>query len=269
MKKYSFVYVVVIYKSLEDLNDLRESIIQQNQSYRIVLVNNYADDESLQEVRETAAQFDDVDLIEEENRGYGAGNNAGIEFAIKSYQFDYIVICNSDTIIERFDTSLLDVPSKSAIYAPEITCRTGKKQNPNWVFYNALAEKIQYKACKQENKILDYTAIALLKFPRMIYQSFFGKSKKKKIYSAHGAFLILSSNAIKKLVPLYDENMFLFYEEVYLANRAKKRGVETFYVPQIKIFHKEDGSMKLANVNQRQLAHESVVYYYEHKKVHN
>lgn len=269
MQKYNFIYIVVIYKNATDLIDLRKSIIKQNQPYRIVIVNNYADDQSLQEIRELVSKFDDMDLVEEDNRGYGAGNNAGVEFASKHYKFDYIVICNSDTIIEQLDVNLLDPPSESAIYAPEITCRTGKKQNPHWVFYSALAEKMQYEACERENVILDYMAIALLKIPRMIFQKMGGKSKRRKIYSAHGAFLILSNAAIEKLKPLYDEKMFLFYEEVYLANRAKERGVETYYVPQIKVFHKEDGSMKVSNVNQRKVAHQSVIYYYKNKKAHN
>ena len=269
MKKYDFIYVVVLYKNAKDVEELRESIIRQNRSYRIVLVNNYADEKSLYDIRKLATKFDDVDLVEEENRGYGAGNNVGIEFAVKHYKFDYIIICNSDTVIEKFDVDVLAPPSKSAIYAPEITCKTGKKQNPHWVSYSPLAEKLQYIACKHENVFLDYLAIALLKIPRIIFQKIYSNSEGKIIYSAHGAFLILSSAAVEKLRPLFDENMFLFYEEVYLANRAKEKGVPTFYVSQIKVFHKEDGSMKLANVNQRRIAHQSVVYYYEHKKVQN
>lgn len=266
MEKYKFIYVVVLYKTVEYLSDLKESIIRQNEPYRIILVNNYADEKSLNDARKIALESDDIDLVEMPNNGYGAGNNAGIDYAVQNYSFDYLVVCNSDTVIEKLDVNLLDEPIEPVIYAPEIICSTGKRQNPNWACYRPLIEKMQYVACKYDNQFLDLMAIALLKSERLFFQHLFKGVKRKKIYSAHGAFLIISREAVEKMYPLYDEKMFLFYEEVFLAKKAKKLGVSTFYVPQIRVFHKEDGSMRLANVNQKKQAQKSVVYYYENKR---
>lgn len=73
----------------------------------------------------------------------------------------------------------------------------------------------------------------------------------------------------KKMGSLFSEDMFLFFEEAWLANKAYSNGVKVYYIPQIVIDHKEDGSMKIADVNICAESRKSVMYYYEHKKVQN
>lgn len=70
-----------------------------------------------------------------------------------------------------------------------------------------------------------------------------------KVAAAHGAFIIIGREALDRLgMPLFDERMFLFCEEVHLARKARRAGVRIEYRPGILVLHKEDGSMTLAKI---------------------
>ena len=265
---YKYIFVVLLYRNMTDIHDLLKSIENKMNSYHVVLVNSFYDDRTNKEAEKIAKSFESCSFLSVENHGYGAGNNAGIEYARKHFNYDYIIISNPDIIIEQFDDSILQLPEIPTIHAPKIISRDYKRQNPNWAIHSNLLEYMQYLACKYDNTVLDYFVIAILKCLRILYGVIADifHIKQIKIGNAHGSFLILSKSAINILYPLYDENMFLFYEEVYLGNRSYCRKVPTYYISNIIVNHKEDGSMRIANVNTRKEAHKSVVYYYEHKE---
>jgi len=74
---------------------------------------------------------------------------------------------------------------------------------------------------------------------------------------------LIPSSVIKNHRKLYDENMFLFAEEAYLAHVFEKEKINTILTKNILIFHKEDGSMKLSKINEDDELRKSVMYYYE------
>ena len=125
----------------------------------------------------------------------------------------------------------------------------------------------EYTKLDKDNVFVYYSAIGILKVQRIIFNAIdkVCKFKLHKIYCAHGCFVIFSKQAIFDLVPIYDEKMFLFYEEEYLARRAYLKKLPIYYTSDIQIKHKEDGSMKIANINQRKEAHKSIIYYYENR----
>lgn len=267
MEKYRYVFVVLLYRNMEDIIDLIHSIQNKLTSQaHVILVNSYYDESTLKQARNTAAEYG-CSIINTENKGYGHGNNEGVKYALDHFEFDYLIICNPDTTIRYFDTKALLKPEVPAIYAPKIVASTGKLQNPHWAFHSSILEYLQYVGDKHKWKVLDYFVIAVLKAARILTAKDADKRNRKqvKVSSAHGSFVIVSAEATKKLYPFYDEHMFLFYEEVYLGNKAYLAKVPTYYVKDIVIDHKEDGSMRISNVNLRKESHKSVVYYYEHK----
>lgn len=267
MNKFDYVFVVLLYRNMNDVIGLIDSVQKESLEARIVLVNSYYDDETLEQAKKIADKYD-CSIINTENKGYGHGNNQGIKFALDNFEFDYLVICNPDTKIREFSKKALLNPDVPAVYAPKIVARTGKLQNPHWAFHSNFLEYLQYLGDKHEWKLPDYFVIAILKASRILTSKYADKFNKKrvKVGSAHGSFLIISNSAAKKLYPFYDENMFLFYEEVYLGNKTYILRIPTYYVKDIVIDHKEDGSMRISNVNLRKESHKSVVYYYEHKQ---
>lgn len=266
MKYYKYIISVVLYKNMNDVVDMISSVRKAIHSYKIVLVNNYYDEASLREAK-ALAENNSCDLLETNNNGYGAGNNCAIEYASNNYKFDYIIISNPDIVIRQFDETDLLPPAIPAIYAPDIICRTGKRQNPMWTNKSNALEWALYQGIKHKFPVLEYGAILIRKVQRQLYLLRHKKHGVSKIYAAHGAFVVLSRTALQKIMIPYSSNMFLFFEEAWLANKAYLNAIDTYYCPSIIIDHKEDGSMKVTNLNTKSEARKSVIYYYEHKRM--
>ena len=70
-------------------------------------------------------------------------------------------------------------------------------------------------------------------------------------------------SVFEKLGLIYDENMFLFSEEAYLAHLFANANIKTVLTKYIEILHKEDGSMKLSKIDEDGEGRKSIIYYYE------
>lgn len=266
MEHYNIIFCVLTYKNHTDLEDFIFNLKDNNKvnfSYKIIVVNNYADNESLKIIKDIAIQNNCI-FIENENTGYGHGNNKGIEFAKEEFSFDFLVVCNPDTVIKKFDFNSLKGLEKSII-APEIICNNGKRQNP--LAHNDMpkCQKLAYFAFKYRIKTLLYTAIITNKINRYVNNSLMNisKIKRKKVFECHGSYIIFSSYALEKLFPVFDNNIFLFCEESDLAKKAESYNVEIVFNKEIVIFHKEDGSMNLSNNNLNEIQRKSFIYFYE------
>ena len=255
---YDFVFVVLAYRNTQDLRDFFQA--NHIERSKIVVVNSFYDEASEQEFRSIATD-NGADFISVPNKGYGAGNNAGVTYAIEHYEFNYLVISNADIKIERMEMDVLG-KYNPGIIAPKILTLHGRNQNPSCPFKPAaLYEKFRYAMFKGGHTKLIWVAYAYSRLTKIVYQLV--SRWKYTIFSAHGAFVILHSDVVRRLHPLYNERMFLFNEEEHLGRLAEKHGVKTWYEPNIIIRHKEDGSMKLASVNEFERARDSFLEYYK------
>ena len=263
MEHYKYVAVVLVYRNTGDLVECIDSIYKKIDSCKIIVVNSYYDEESRKKIQEIA-ETGNCAFINIENKGYSFGNNCGIEYARKYYDYDYIIVSNPDIIIFEFDEMVIDENKEYGIIAPKIVARSGKLQNPMAITRSYLSEKLEYYGFKNNNKLFLVTGIGIGKMKRLI--SSFRRKKNEnpyRIYAAHGSFVIMSKTTIESLFPVYDENIFLFAEEGVLAYRAEKAGIKTGQFDSIVIHHKEDGSMKLSNLSINDELRKANVYFYE------
>ena len=264
MKKVKYVYVILIYRNTSDLVECLASIKETVDSCAVVVVNAFYSKETDLVVKQITEQYQ-CDLINVENKGYSFGNNVGIDFARKNFIFEYVIISNPDIIISKFnDSALISIP-KPAIIAPKITAASGRLQNPMSIRYYKVSDYLEYVGFKKDLRILLYIGILISKFQRALW-SFLFKIRNKsiyRIYAAHGSHVILSKEAVEKLWPVYDENIFLFAEEGVLAIKAKRMCIPTYYYDGIQIMHKEDGSMKLSALSVNNELKKANIYYYE------
>ncbi len=229
-------------------------------SYTIVVNSFY--DEGTEKMFEKIAISNDADFLTVPNKGYGAGNNAGVDYALKNFNFKYLVISNADITIEKFETSELEKYG-SAIIAPDIINLKGKKQNPSVPFHPfKWYEYLRYYIYKDKHFGLLNLVFAYSRLTKTIY--YLITKWRKKIFSAHGAFVIMQRDVVKGLVPLYNEEMFLFNEEEHLGRKSAQKGFSTFYAPEIVIRHKEDGSMKVASINEFEMLRQSYLVYFDY-----
>ena len=259
---YSYIFVLVIYKHYGDLENYLKMLSSKFDSYRVIIVNNYYDDETKEKVFNIACSYD-CDFINANNDGYGAGNNRGIELAKSKYKFKYLIVSNTDIEILSFDHQILEYDD-CAIYAPRIKTINNKNQNPYWVYDFNLGQKLIYKGFRDDNKFKLYLGYALNKILRLgfIFTTALFFKRKRKCFGSHGAFVIYTYKALDVLGYPYDENMFLFSEEAHVAHLAKEKKIKTYYIPKTRIKHFEDASM--GNVNLLKEEAKSYQYFYTH-----
>lgn len=267
---YENVFVVLVYRNATDLVEFLQRTKQKVKDYKVVVVDSFYDKKTSDEIKKIADIYD-CDFLSVENKGYSYGNNQGIKYASQKYTFSFLVISNPDILIESYDSSKL---IKDGITAPKIINAGGKHQNPMKPYHSRLSDKMCYIGFTKSNKVALLVGRGINKIYRWVWLFIYELNKNyRKIYEAHGCFIIISKNALEKLEMCpFDENMFLFSEEEVLAYETKKKNIRIEYNEGVSVFHKEDGSMKLGNISQTSENYKSYTYYYENyvlKKMQN
>lgn len=259
MKKYKYVFVVLVYRNTADLKSFFASL--KLEDFKVIVVNSYFDEES-DKAFKCIAEENNADFITVENKGYGAGNNAGCRYAMDHYEFSYLIISNADITIENWDEKAI-AEQGDKIIAPDIRTLSGKIQNPNIPYKpSKFNEDFQYWAYKGHHNRMIYFAHAVSRLKKILFYATHSSSRPASIYSPHGAFMIIPSDILSRLYPLFNEKMFLFNEERYLARLVRSNGISVAYVPKIQIKHMEDGSISLLNIKIFELSRDSYIEYY-------
>tara|TARA_B100000029_G_scaffold359145_1_gene351972 strand:- start:527 stop:1567 length:1041 start_codon:yes stop_codon:yes gene_type:complete len=222
MTEHPLVSVIVLNYNAGDL--LLECVDSLKKSsytnLEILVVDNISSDNSQIRCKE---KFPEIKLIQnKENLGYCGGNNVGI----KNANGEFIVILNPDTRVE-----------------------------PNWVSelifaYNKFGEGLyQPKILSlNEEDIIQSTGNMLHIFGFGFARDKGNKNEDKieeieKIGYASGTCLFTSKKVLDK-VGLLDEFLFLYHDDLDLGWRAAQIGINSYYVPNSKIFHVESYSLK-------------------------
>ncbi len=245
MERYDIVYVVLVYKNTLIAKDFFKHLSQG--SHRVIIVNSYFDNLSFDECRQIALT-NNADFIPIENKGYGYGNNIGIQFAVDNYVFNYLIVSNSDIIIQNI-AYLDSISINKAIIAPETRMLTGKRQNPDTPWKLPYLFEMTNLALKHNKPWLYFLTHIYTRLSREVFFLYTAIYKKEmyNIFSAHGSFFVVTEQAVKELHPLFDDNMFLYNEEWYLAMKAKYADVPIYYCPVLKVLHLEGASSDANN----------------------
>ena len=264
MKRVETVFVLLTYRNADDLSDFLASTKRNVKNYAVIVVNSFYDENTKMKIQEIA-KGSDCDFINCENKGYGYGNNRGIEFANIHYKYEYLVVANPDIVIEKYSTEVLNKINQGII-APRIINKAGKMQNPMVWKKNALANYLVYKGLQKKNKLSFYIGLLFNKLCRGLFFLVTPSSREyAKIYQGHGSCIIFPHYVLGKLGLPFDENIFLFAEEGDLAEVARKKGIPFYYTPQVRIYHKEDGSMQFRDDLNQQLVEANIYVYEKHQ----
>ena len=257
LSTFDFVFVVLVYRNTSDLLEFFDSLNVPNS--KVIVVNSFYDNESESKFREIA-KINNADFLSVPNKGYGYGNNRGCEYVLNHYNFKYLVISNADIQIERLCLGDLAKCGR-AVVAPDIINLSGKRQNPSSPFVpSRILEYLKYFLYKHNHRHIIWILYAYSRLTKIFY---YGISRiRRTIFSAHGAFVIIPFGILEELYPIYNEEMFLFNEEEHFGRLAQQKGIRTIYVPEIVVRHKEDGSMKVASIDDFQMSRQSFLAYF-------
>ena len=177
----------------------------------------------------------------EENKGFAAGNNIGIKYAFAKNDFEYIWLLNNDTVIEK------DTLKKFVI---------SMNENKNI----GLLGSVQYYY-NNPNKIQAIGG----GFNKLTANFWNYQSLKniEKVYYVYGASMFFRKECFKR-VGLLNEEYFLYYEEIDLAERIKNSVFRQKVDKNIKIFHKHSGTIsKKGNVFREYFLEKNKILFYK------
>lgn len=210
--------VILNYNDASTTIDLVKRIKDYSNIGDIIIVDNNSSDNSLKKLQALIDEHIHI-LALQNNGGYGSGNNKGIEYANHKLNYRYVLISNPDVY---FSSQVVDMILE--------------------VFKNfsnyALLSPVQVD---NDNQIIQDFAWKLPSINQFIFLSelFLGKTFQGYHYSANatemeriepvdcvpGAFLGLDCQKFHGFY--YDEDFFLYCEEMVIASMIKKNGYQT------------------------------------------
>lgn len=184
----------------------------------IVVLDNASEDGSAEAVRE---RFPGVRVIAAKRRaGFGANHNT----VIGATSGRYVYVLNEDTTshdwgLERI-VGYLDAHPRVAALGPRLVYPDGRLQDSAWRFPTPLV-----------------SVLALPTLGRLgITQS--GGGEPRAVDWVMGAALVLRREALAD-AGVFDEEFFLYSEEVDLQARLHRAGWQVHYFPQVTVVHHE------------------------------
>ena len=202
--------------------------------YEIFVVDNASSDDSVEMVR---SKHPKVKLIaNKENVGFGSANNQALELAAGKY----ILILNPDTVL-RHDTlrimiDFLDNHPKAGaagckVINPDgslqLACRRGFP-TPGGAFFKMVGLSNLFPKSKT------FGAYNL---------TYLDPESLTEVDAISGSFMMLRKQALSE-VGFFDEDFFMYGEDLDLCYRIKHAGWKIFYVPTTEIIHFKGESTK-------------------------
>lgn len=230
--------VILNYMNYQETIICIESVLlQKNSSFRIVVVDNGSTNESFQILTEKYCNNRLVHVIRaKKNYGFAKGNNIGIRYAKKRFQADFVLLINSDTVMQDenyIDTLLLHNEKNVGVIGSEIVLRNGKKQDPFYRYVEFPATLICYfyllSGIYGINTLEDYMERLL------------GKRKGEQILQ--GCAFMLTPSYFEVYDGLYSRT-FLYGEEILLYIMCQRAGLRQVYTCETNIIHKENQSSR-------------------------
>ncbi len=187
----------------------------------LILADNGSSDGTVEEIRRSNF-LEKIKIIENgKNYGFGKGNN----LASKKAEGKYILFLNSDTASKDKGfmkmALFLEKNQKAGILGGKLENRDGSKQLSSGKFY------------KPWN--LFFSLFGLEGFVRS------SPDKISRVDWVSGACFMIRKELFEKLKG-FDENFFMYLEDMEICYRAKKEGFLTYFYPDIKLEHRQAGS---------------------------
>ncbi len=234
--------IIVNYNVKEFLLNLLDSIraASKNISVETIVVDNASDDGSVELLNQ---KFPDVKLIANKtNVGFGAANNQAMQIASGKY----FLIINPDTIV-RQDTfekmiDFFDHTSDAGIAGCKVLNPDGTIQ----------------LACRRSfpgpwTSFTKVTGLSKL-FPknRILARynlTYLNENQTYEVDAVSGAFLMLSKDVYEK-VGGFDEQFFMYGEDLDLCYRVQKSNFKVYYVHSTEIIHYKGESTKRSSIDE-------------------
>lgn len=232
--------IVIVSTNIEELlRKCLQSLVPALKGIKaeVIVVDNASKDKTPQMVE---TEFPWVKLIKKHrNRGFGANNNIGMKVA----RGRYVLLLNSDTelldkVILKEMVAWMDKHPKVGLSSCALLNEDRKTLQGNGGYFPTLFKVFFWMFFLDDIPGLD----RLIKPFHPLHEwspiykggGYFKKTQKQDWLTA--AYLVIRKSALDE-AGLFDEDFFLYVEEVDLSYRFVKAGWEVWYLPKWKILH--------------------------------
>lgn len=216
-------------------------------------------------------------IVLDENKGFSIGNNAGYRYAKMKAHYDFIIFINNDVIVEQKDfiCCLYDIYERHNfyicgpdIYTPYIDFHSSPLKNEILSKKEIdLAIDKKKKSIKAYSRRFSFSVIksymiesfkerdmltVVFKFWRKIKKNNCSYKSEQENVVLQGSCLIYSRDYIVCNEKAFEPEVFLYFEEYYLAMRCKTNGWNMFYTNKIAVKHFHRGSSGLLGETYRE-----------------
>jgi len=213
--------VVVTWNALPWVEQCLDSV----RGNEVVVVDHGSTDGTLELVRE---RYPDVRIVEQENKGMGGGNNAGMRIAAGRY----FLLLNSDAWVVGDGLAKLvefaDAHPEAAVVGPRLLNTDGTLQR------SVRAEPTLWRLATEYLFIRKLAPHSRLLNP--LYAGGFDHASEAEVDWLYGPALLVRRDAADS-VGLFDESFFMFSEEVDWMTRFRRAGWKVLFTPSAEVVH--------------------------------
>ncbi len=216
-------------KCLESLKKLKDEL-----NFTVVIIDNDSKDDSFESARKKYAEFEYID--NKANLGFGKAHN----LALRTATTPYVLTLNPDCEVPRGTLKyIFDFMEKN----PDVGISTSKVEKADGT--------------------LDIASHRGFPTPMASFKYFFLKddseyhltnrdmNKNHEIDSAVGAFMFMRKSVLER-VGYFDEDYFLYGEDIDICFRVKKAGFKVMYLPEVKVLHVKGVSSGIKKHSQKE-----------------
>jgi len=224
--------VIVTYNSSNNIHKLLDSLIN-NKSYInevIIIENNSPDKDKTQEVCIEYSKKINLIFVNSYNVGFGKSCNTGARRSDSSL----ILFLNPDTELQKNSLKIL----LSHMKKNKVNIIGGKAMNYNGKLHGSVVRSPNLFIA-----LFEFSNLGKLLNIHTAHQQFYYEDKNilesdidQDVDAVSGAYLLITKKDFSKLKG-FDENIFMYLEDVDLCKRARDMGMKVVFCPHSIIWH--------------------------------
>lgn len=210
--------VIVNYNGEKYQNDALKTIYQSSyQNFEVIIVDSGSKDNS---IKLAQIEYPNVHyLLQKDNIGVARGNNIGIQYAINRLGVEYILLLNNDVELEKHTIQrLVDLAGAEYVVVPKIYFY--KPDNILWFAGGAMrwnrGEAEHWGIFEKDNGCYNV---------------------QKEITFASACCMLLHIKVFER-VGLFDENVFMYFDDTDFCARLNDEKIKILYCPSAVMWHK-------------------------------
>lgn len=225
-----------------------ESVKDFSSVCHILIVDNHSTDDSFKKLKEL--ESDKVIVVDSgKNGGYGAGNNFGIQYLRVNFNSEHVLICNPDVVVSEVVllrlSDFLSNNDEYAVVAPRMEILNN---------------------CNSYSAFKNVTCFSFLMSVELFFSKFFSPMylnvqklipyEKVDVFSVAGSLFMVNLHKFPEDT-IYDEKIFLYFEEFVLGKECEKYNYKVALLPQISFLHNHSVSISKTykNVLKKQMVY--------------